>query len=161
EEVRSVFPEAVEAGENGALKVTLPKSYCAEPGRVLCIWDDAGWGAEVKHGKYDTGVFADSLVDGAAALIRDRWKPAPPPTWVTSVPSLHRPELVRHFAERLAWKLGLPFALVLRKTRKTSPQKQMQNSVQQVRNLLGAFALDENIPSGPVLLVDDMVDSGW
>ena len=34
-------------------------------------------------------------------------------------------------------------------------------SVQQVRNLLGAFAIEGKPPTGPVLLVDDVVDSGW
>jgi ATP-dependent DNA helicase RecQ len=36
----------------------------------------------------------------------------------------------------------------------------MQNSVQQFRNTLGAFAVDGARP-GPVLLIDDMVDSRW
>ena len=38
----------------------------------------------------------------------------------------------------------------------------MENSVQQARNVDGglAFSLDRS-PSGPVLLVDDMVDSRW
>jgi len=40
-------------------------------------------------------------------------------------------------------------------------KKEMQNSVQQVRNLLGAFAIEGKPPSGSVLLVDDVVDSGW
>jgi ATP-dependent DNA helicase RecQ len=38
----------------------------------------------------------------------------------------------------------------------------MQNSFQQAKNLDGVFEVDRaGMPSGPVLLVDDMVDSRW
>jgi ATP-dependent DNA helicase RecQ len=37
----------------------------------------------------------------------------------------------------------------------------MQNSVMQIRNLLGAFPVAGAVASGPVFLLDDMVDSGW
>jgi ATP-dependent DNA helicase RecQ len=41
-------------------------------------------------------------------------------------------------------------------------QKTMANSTQQARNVDGALLLDgEPVPGGPVLLVDDMVDSRW
>lgn len=37
----------------------------------------------------------------------------------------------------------------------------MQNSAQQVRNVLGAFSVERDILNSPVLLVDDVIDSGW
>jgi ATP-dependent DNA helicase RecQ len=37
----------------------------------------------------------------------------------------------------------------------------MQNSSQQWRNLDGAFAVHGPVTAGPVLLVDDTVDSRW
>jgi ATP-dependent DNA helicase RecQ len=37
----------------------------------------------------------------------------------------------------------------------------MQNSAQQFRNVDGAFELAAPLPAGPVLLIDDIVDSGW
>lgn len=37
----------------------------------------------------------------------------------------------------------------------------MENSAQQLRNVYGAFELTDASPPGPVLLVDDIVDSGW
>jgi ATP-dependent DNA helicase RecQ len=41
-------------------------------------------------------------------------------------------------------------------------QKTMANSTQQARNIDGSLALlGKPIPHGPVLLVDDMVDSRW
>jgi ATP-dependent DNA helicase RecQ len=37
----------------------------------------------------------------------------------------------------------------------------MENSVQQLRNVEDAFEVTGAVPAGPVLLVDDIVDSGW
>jgi ATP-dependent DNA helicase RecQ len=37
----------------------------------------------------------------------------------------------------------------------------MANSAQQVRNVLGAFGVEGDVPSSPVLLVDDVYASGW
>ena len=160
-EIRTALAEAVQVGDKGALKATIPETLRAEAGRALCIWGDSGWGEEVARGKYDAGRFSDALVDAAAALVREKWKPEPPPAWVTAVPSARRAELVNGFGRCLAAKLNLPFAPILRRARDLRPQKEMQNSAQQVRNLLGAFAIEDAPPPGAVLLVDDVVDSGW
>ena len=37
----------------------------------------------------------------------------------------------------------------------------MQNGARQVLNLNDAFRIVGDIPSGPCLLVDDVIDSGW
>ena len=67
-----------------------------------------------------------------------------------------------NFAQRLATALDLPFHAVLAKTDKRPEQKTMANSIQQARNIDGSLALNgQAIPEGPVLLVDDMVDSRW
>ena len=65
------------------------------------------------------------------------------------------------FARRLADRLSLPFVEVLRKTKDTPPQKEMENSAFQQNNLIGAFEIVGEVPSGTCLLVDDMVDSKW
>jgi predicted Rossmann fold nucleotide-binding protein DprA/Smf involved in DNA uptake len=81
----------------------------------------------------------------------------PTPGWVTAVPSRRNPELVPAFALRLASRLGLPYRSAIVKVRDTPPQKEMQNSVQQARNAIGAFAIvPDQVEPGPVLLVDDM-----
>ena len=58
--------------------------------------------------------------------------------------------------------LGLPYHESIGKVRETQPQKSMQNSAQQAANLAGYFTarLPMNV-EGPVLLVDDVVDSRW
>ena len=138
---------------------TIP--YQAQPGKALCVWGDAGWGGLVRHGKYHDGHFSDDLVAACVKMIQE-WNPQPSPTWVTCVPSLRHPELVPNFAQRLAAALGLPFHMVIAKTDARPEQKTMANSTQQARNIDGSLALNgQPIPPGPVLLVDDMVDSRW
>lgn len=138
---------------------TIP--YQAQPGKALCVWGDAGWGGLVRQGKYHDGHFSDDLVAACVKMIQE-WNPQPSPTWVTCVPSLRHPELVPNFAQRLAAALGLPFHMVIAKTDARPEQKTMANSTQQARNIDGSLALNgQTIPPGPVLLVDDMVDSRW
>ena len=132
-----------------------------EEGRALTRWGDGGWGRLVRTGKQQDDRFDDRLVAAARDLIRDRWQPDLRPEWVTFVPSRRRPELVPDFASRLAQSLGLACADVVVKVRHTEPQKTMQNSQQQYRNIWDAFEIRGEVPSGPVLLVDDMVDSRW
>ena len=133
----------------------------AQPGRALCIWGDAGWGHVVRQGKYHDGRFPDALVEACRKMIEE-WSPQPAPEWVTCIPSLQHPDLVPDFARRLAAALGLPFKQVLSKTEDRPEQKTMANSSQQARNLDGALTMPADaLPDGPVLLVDDMVDSRW
>ena len=78
---------------------------------------------------------------------------------------MNRPDLVPDFASRLAQALGLPFAPVLVKTEQRPEQKTMANRAQQARNVDGSLGIAPeslgNRASGPVLLVDDLVDSRW
>ncbi len=91
-----------------------------------------------------------------------RWDPMPRPTWVTCIPSLRSEELVPNFAARLAAALGIPFRPAVEKVRETARQRAMMNSYQQAHNLDGAFGIDEDeLLDGPVLLIDDIVDSKW
>jgi ATP-dependent DNA helicase RecQ len=94
-------------------------------------------------------------------MIRERWRPDPPPAWVACVPSIRHPELVPGFARRLAQQLGLPFVDALSKVLDNPPQKLQHNRFHRCHNLDGVFEARDGIPSGPVLLVDDIVDSAW
>ena len=133
----------------------------AEPGKTLSIWGDAGWGGLVLHGKYQDSRFADDLVSACVSLVA-KWAPRPAPEWVTCIPSRRHPDLVPDFAERLAMRLHLPFHPALTKIEDRAEQKSMANGIQQARNVDGSFAVSpERFPDGPVLLVDDMVDSRW
>jgi len=143
------------------VKGKIPIEHQFQTGKALCVWGDAGWGQLVRQGKYKDGRFADELVEACASMIRG-WNPKPLPTWITCVPSLRHPKLVPDFSQQLANKLNLPFRVALKKTDDRPEQKTMANSTQQARNIDGAFALDEQqVLTGSVLLIDDMVDSRW
>jgi ATP-dependent DNA helicase RecQ len=143
-------------------RARIKPEHRAQPGRALCAWGDAGWGSSVRQGKYHDGRFDDALVSACVTMIRE-WNPQPAPTWVTCIPSRRHAHLVPDFAQRLAQALQLPFHGVIEKTGNRPEQKTMNNSAQQARNLDGSLAIrqDQAVPAGPVLLVDDMVDSRW
>jgi ATP-dependent DNA helicase RecQ len=142
-------------------KGKIPEHLQAQPGKVLCVWGDAGWGELVRRGKYHDGRFADELVAACAALVQE-WSPQPAPAWVTCIPSRRHPKLVPDFARRLAVALNLPFHGALEKTDDRPEQKTMANSSQQARNIDGSLAINAAmLLARPVLLIDDMVDSKW
>lgn len=132
-----------------------------EPGLALCSYKDEGLGALIRQGKYRDGRFDDRLVTAAAEAIRSTW-PLDESWWLTPIPSRTHPGLVRDFAVRLSVALGVDCVEALRKTRDIAEQKTMENSYQQCKNVLGAFRAERSlIRSGPVILVDDLVDSRW
>ena len=131
-----------------------------DEGRALCVWGEAGWG-EIAAEDKRAGVFRPSLVAASARMIMERWLPVPFPEWVTYVPSLARPQLVADFAGSLAQELGLPCSSVVFKARRNKPQKLMENSSFRSKNLDGVFEVRGEVLGGPVLLIDDAVDSRW
>ncbi|MXY56942.1 MAG: RecQ family ATP-dependent DNA helicase [Gammaproteobacteria bacterium] len=139
----------------------IDKDELAQPGMALSVWGDAGWGEDVHRGKYQDGRFSDALVEASASAVRE-WQQEPSPAWVTAIPSRRHASLVPDFARRLAFALGLPYVDALAKKQDRPEQKDMQNSDQQARNVIGSLAVNRNaILPTPVLLVDDMVDSRW
>ena len=151
----------IEARKQWASRRTIPQNQRMEDGRALCYWGDPGWGDMVRSGKYQHQHLSDELVVASAQMIRE-WNPRPGPSWVTCIPSHRHPNLVPDFAQRLATALKLPFRVALRKTESRPEQKEMANSVQQARNVEGSLSVvPQNLMQGPVLLVDDIVDSGW
>ncbi len=160
-DLRTIAPRlmwASEAVDGLSGRITPPN----EIGCALCVYGDAGWGRDVQRGKNVDGRFSRELVVASARAIRDRWRPTPEPTWVTGLPSTAQRGIVDAFARSLATALGLPYVECLSVLDGGRPQKEMQNSTQQLRNAHGKLDIeDAAVPPGPVLLVDDIVDSGW
>lgn len=151
----------IEPRKQWSNRANIPESSRANPGRALCTWRDAGWGEEVFRAKYADEAFSDRLVEACAAMVR-RWNPTPAPTWVTAIPSRRHPTLVPNFARRLAKALRLPFHEALVKNHDRPEQKEMQNSPMRERNVKGSLDVNvSEVQPGPVLLVDDVVDSKW
>jgi len=132
----------------------------AEEGRVLSFLGDAGWGSIVQDERYKDGSFSDDLVDACVKLYSE-WASEPKPEWVTAIPSNRNSDRMASFAGRLARNVGLPYVDVLSIINDRPEQKMMQNSVQQARNVQDKFTVLVPVPKAPVLLVDDLVRSGW
>jgi ATP-dependent DNA helicase RecQ len=157
----------------------IPPNQQLKEGRALSLSGDGGWGTEIRHlltldgadpnaadaarstevGRgmaVPSNVVSEDLFDAVVALL-ERWKP--PVKWVTFVPSGH--DLVADLAARLATRLGLPLHAAITRVASRRPQSEMENSTQQARNVVGAFAVTTPLPSGPALLLDDTIESGW
>ena len=142
-------------------KQSIPADYQNAPGYSLCTYGDPGWGELVRAGKYQDGHFCDELAEASVEFIAGRWRPDPAPAWVCAIPSNRRPSLVPDLAARIAAKLRVPFFPALRRVADAPEQKTMENGTMQSRNVLQSLALAGPVPGGPVLLVDDLTDSGW
>ncbi len=137
----------------------IPAEERLEPGRVLCVYGDGGWGHLVREARLAGRAASSELFDAAAATI-DRWRPSPSPDWIAFVPS-RSSSLTTDLAEALGSALGIPVWDVLQRTADRPPQSHMDNSAQQLTNVHGAFVVHGDVPPGPVLLVDDTVTSRW
>ncbi|NUR85564.1 MAG: recombinase RecQ, partial [Nonomuraea sp.] len=137
----------------------------AEPGRALGRLTDIGWGnalRELFNGP-DRPV-ADDMFK-ALVQVLSSWEWRARPVAVVNVPSASRPTLVRGLAERLATVGRLRYLGELG-YRAGSPGKQF-NSAKRVQAVRGTLAMPRELGvaiaecGGPVLLVDDRVETGW
>lgn len=152
---RKQWPMGVKVNDYNKIQ----EEWRCQTGRVLSNYGDAGWGRLVIKGKYGDNYFDDQLVEASAELLRD-FAEENEIQWVTSVPSLRRPELVPGFARRLADRLGLTYLDVIEKVCDAKCQKELNTNFFQYQNADQSFGVKQP-PEGNVLLVDDMVDSKW
>ena len=135
-------------------------AFINEEGKCLSKYGDAGYGELVKRDKYShLKKFCDELLGKSTEVLKPIVNEQKLKA-VTCVPSL-RSDIVKDFAVRLADKLNLPFYDLLSKA-KAVEQKTMENRAHHCNNALNSFSVNEGafIPKS-VLLIDDVVDSGW
>ncbi len=140
----------------------------AEPGRAVGRLTDLGHGQALRalfSPDATDGPVPPPLVDAVVEVLRD-WAPEWPtrPTGVAYVESARRPELVRDLATGLARLMRLP--LVARwelVDPDVPPGAGAANSARRVAAVTrrSRLAVDEPLDGGPVLLVDDLVVTGW
>ncbi|MCM1083732.1 MAG: RecQ family ATP-dependent DNA helicase [Clostridium sp.] len=156
-EPRKKWPATIKNSD----KNTILSEQLCEQGRVLSNYGDAGWGKHVADCKYKIGAFDEQLVDASVELL-NAFVAENEIKWVTSIPSLRRPKLVRDFAISISDKLGLPYVDSLIKKDNSQCQKELHTSYLQYKNANDTFdVLSEKILGENVLLIDDMVDSRW
>ena len=160
-EPRKQWPRGLE-GRKGNIKPELR----AEVGRALAFGTDPGW-SEVLAPLFagSDAPPSDDLLRGVAAALK-AWPWDRRPTWVTCVPSRTRPLLVGGLAARLAEIGKMELVAAISRVRPDAPpQARMENSATQAANVVDAFAYGTSngspLPSGPGLVLDDTLRSGW
>lgn len=136
----------------------------AAEGRALARLTDLGWGTALREvfaaGAADAPITPAMLAGCVRVLAQWGWDERP--TAVVALPSRHRPLLVDSLARGLAEIGRLPYAgaLALRDGGPTGGPG--GNSAFRLAGVWGRLdASGLAIPGGPVLLVDDLVDSRW
>ena len=155
------------------LKGRIAPAEQIRPGRAVGRLSDLGWGARLRPvvgpGASDRAMSAD-IADAVIEVLKawahgdDRWEQRP--VAVVAVGSRGRPDLVRNIASHVARVGRLPFLGTVTSAH-GGDAGWRGNSAQRVRVLHDAFRLPAELAAavstldGPVLLVDDLVDSGW
>ena len=142
----------------------IPATEQAEPGRALSRLSDLGWGSRLRTLLASPdGPVPDDVLRAVVAVLAG-WSWAQRPEAVVAVPSRARPALVGSLAAEVARIGRLPLLGSLVRLREAAPGGR-SNSAQRMRTVADSLAvpddLRERLPRGPVLLVDDLVDSGW
>ncbi|WP_019146214.1 RecQ family ATP-dependent DNA helicase [Aeromicrobium massiliense] len=141
----------------------------AETGRVVARLTDLGWGGTLRTllaaGAPDQPV-TDELLGGVVRVLRD-WDWQQRPAGVVAMPSLHRPELVASTAAGIARLGRLPLLGTLDADPAMPVPGPGGNSAYRLASVWGRFSVGPELGqalgsvTGPVLLVDDLVDSRW
>jgi ATP-dependent DNA helicase RecQ len=142
----------------------IPADEQAAEGRVLARLTDLGWGGVLREtfaaGAPDAEV-TPRLLDACVRVLAE-WAWTERPVAVVALPSRSRPLLVDSLARGLARIGRLPYLGAL-EPRGGGPSGQSGgNSVFRLAGVWDRFDADHlDMPPGPVLLVDDLVDSRW
>ncbi|MFI6107104.1 RecQ family ATP-dependent DNA helicase [Streptomyces sp. NPDC051310] len=164
------------------LKGRIPADEQTFPGRALGRLSDIGWGNRLRPMLAESaadGPVPDDVVNAVVTVLADWAKgpggwasggpEAPPrPVGVVTVASRSRPELVGSLGRRIAEVGRMPLlGSVEYVPEAVETRISRTNSAQRVVGLHRALTVPEPLArelaaaAGPVLLVDDLADSGW
>ncbi|WP_248958769.1 RecQ family ATP-dependent DNA helicase [Sphaerisporangium perillae] len=158
-EPRRQWPTGLkELGLSGRIR----PEVAAEPGRALGRLTDIGWGNTLRRLLAEDapdGPVPDEVFD-AVVKVLSSWRWAERPVSVVTMPSATRPVLISTLGERLAAIGRLAHLGSLGYLH--GPPGRQYNSAQRVRALRATLAPPAaDVSAGPVLLVDDRIDTGW
>ena len=157
-------------------KGRIPAEAQCQPGRALARVGDGGWDAHVAAmltlARDGSPVTVSPEMLQACAGVLKQWDWEQRPTWICPMPSRRSSAAINAVAEALGTigKLPVHFALAATISDK-APADQFQasqaNSAHQVANVWHRLSVDTSamldaaVLAGPVLLIDDEVDSRW
>jgi len=140
----------------------------AEPGRALGRLSDLGWGNRLRDVLRAADGDVPEDVFRAVIAVLAAWDWSRRPAGVVALASRTRPRLIGSLARRLAAVGRLEFVGDLpRAGGAPAGAGAVSNSVQRLAAVYGAFAVPDPVAEAvarlgaPVLLVDDVVNSGW
>lgn len=146
-------------------------------GRALARVGDGGWGPVIDQliaaaDRGEAAALPPDLVPALAQVLK-RWPWSTRPTWICPMPSRRRDHLIGTVAEALGSLGNLPVhpclldRAVTDRDHDAGFQAAQSNSAHQVTNLWNRFSIDATlvpqleVAAGPVLVIDDEVDSRW
>ncbi|MEU8566935.1 RecQ family ATP-dependent DNA helicase [Streptomyces pathocidini] len=164
------------------LRGRIPATEQAAPGRALGRLSDIGWGNRLRpmlSGQAQDGPVPDDVADAVVTVLADwakgpgGWASGEPgsparPAGVVTLASRTRPRLIGTLGERIAAVGRMPLLGSLAYAHEDADTRvPRSNSAQRLKALHGALtvppALAEALAAakGPVLLVDDLTETGW
>jgi ATP-dependent DNA helicase RecQ len=146
----------------------------AEPGRALGRLTDLGWGPRLRRLLADDRAAGDSAADApvpddvlaAVVKVLAAWSWAQRPAAVVALPSSTRPRLITSLAGQIARVGRIPHLGTLEYAEQVGRARQ-HNSAQRLAAVWNAITVPDAIRAelallaGPVLLIDDLIDTGW
>jgi ATP-dependent DNA helicase RecQ len=156
-----------------SLKGKIGPSEQIAPGRAVGRLSDLGWGGRLRglvSPDSPDGPITDDLAAAVVEILKawahgdDAWPQRP--AAVVEIGSHRHPELIHTLAEHISRVGRLPLLGAVTNSQPTAAASR-GNSAQRVRALHEAFTVPSEVAGalstlgGPVLLVDDLVDSGW
>ncbi|KFU78196.1 ATP-dependent DNA helicase RecQ [Amycolatopsis lurida] len=162
---RKMWPTGM-AGLDVPLSGRLPAGEQAETGQVVGRVTDVGWGTRLRElvGPSAADAELPDAVFQACIEVLKGWQWAERPVAVVEVPSATRPQLVHSVATKLASIGRLEY---LGAVASAGPPPRQANSAQRLADLWKRLSLPEDLSArvataeGPILLVDDLIDTGW
>jgi len=146
----------------------IPADLSAGPGRALGRLTDVGWGTRLRallsEEAPDEPVSAD--LTGALVTVLAAWDWEDRPAAVAILPSRTRPLLIESLGRRIAGIGRLPYLGALAYA-DGGPGPRRHNSAQRLRSVWNALTVPEALAAalaaldGPVLLIDDRIETGW
>jgi len=140
-----------------------------EPGRVVARLTDLGWGGALRElfaaGATDQPL-PEPLVTAVVRTLRD-WPWEQRPVGVVAMPSVTRPQLVASTAQTISTLGRLPLLGTLDLDPQIPRSEPGGNSAYRLAAVWGRFVVGPELAAaladtdGPILLVDDLVDSRW
>jgi len=147
----------------------IPPEASAEPGRALGRPTDLGWGPRLRallNGDAPDAPVPADLVEAVVKVLA-AWDWADRPAGVITLPSRSRPQLITTLGQRIAEVGRMPYLGPLDYAGGVRLGASQFNSAQRLRALWNAFTVPASVCDalaslgGPVLLVDDRIDTGW